>query len=132
MQARDPIGSYLVQMEFQGTGYAPPLDLSVTDPLGFVAREAALRGQTVFGALADPPLLNTGGSGPASAGVSDSGIGANPIPGAGVANASLLGDAGSSFLSGGKVLLVELVVLLLAAGIILLGVGGLVPKGLKP
>lgn len=123
MQARDPIGSYLVQLDFQGTGYAPPLDISPTDPIGFVAQEAALRGQTVFGALADPPLAITRGSGPASAGVTDAGVGANPIPGGG----STLGNVAAS-LAPSRQTMIEIAVGILAIGIILVGVSGLAPK----
>lgn len=131
MQARNSPNAYLVQLDFTGTGYAPPLDLSPTDPLGFVANEAALRGQTVFGALADPPLIATGGGGPSNAGVSDSGIGANPLRGGGVSNASTFGDLAHVGDTAHK-LIVTTIVLLLAAGIVLVGVGGLVPKQVLP
>lgn len=127
MQARDPIGSYLVQLDFQGTGYAPPLDVSPTDPIGFVAQEAALRGQSVFGALADPPLVLTRGSTPASAGVSDAGVGANPIAGAGVANVGLFGNMAAPFIPSRKTM-IEIAVVILAIGIILVGASGLIPK----
>lgn len=126
-QARDPIGAYLVQMDFQGTGYAPPLDISPTDPIGFVAQEAALRGQTVFGALSDPPLLTSGGSGPSSAGVSSAGIGANPIAGGGIETVSLGGDMASALLPSRQTM-IEIAVGIVAVGIILVGVSGFIPK----
>ena len=127
MQARDPIGSYLVQLDFQGTGYAPPLDISATDPIGFVAQEAALRGQSVFGALADPPLTLTRGSTPASAGVSDAGVGANPIAGAGVSNVGLKEDIVSA-LTPSRQTMIEIAVIVLAVGLVLVGASGFVPK----